>query len=61
MAAPTYSVILPTYNERDNLPLMVWLLNKAFEERCDVSLGSSSALLWLTVLGQQAELRDHRD
>ena len=25
-----YSVILPTYNERDNLPLMISMLNKAF-------------------------------
>lgn len=25
-----YSVILPTYNERDNLPLIVYLINKAF-------------------------------
>jgi len=27
-----YSVILPTYNERENLPLIVWLLNKTFVE-----------------------------
>lgn len=27
-----YSVILPTYNERDNLPLIIWLLNKTFTE-----------------------------
>ena len=27
-----YSVILPTYNERDNLPLIVWLLNKTFND-----------------------------
>jgi len=27
-----YSVLLPTYNERENLPLMVALLVKAFEE-----------------------------
>ena len=25
-----YSVILPTYNERDNLPLMISMLNTAF-------------------------------
>jgi len=25
---PTYSVILPTYNESENLPYMLWLLNK---------------------------------
>ncbi|OJA16784.1 hypothetical protein AZE42_03311 [Rhizopogon vesiculosus] len=27
-----YSVILPTYNERKNLPIIVWLLAKVFEE-----------------------------
>ncbi|ODV91541.1 glycosyltransferase family 2 protein [Tortispora caseinolytica NRRL Y-17796] len=27
-----YSVILPTYNERDNLPIVTWLLAKAFNE-----------------------------
>lgn len=28
-----YSVILPTYNERDNLPIITWLLHKVFSER----------------------------
>lgn len=28
-----YSVLLPTYNERENLPLIVWLLVKYFEQR----------------------------
>jgi len=27
-----YSVILPTYNERKNLPVIIWLLNKTFTE-----------------------------
>lgn len=27
-----YSVLLPTYNERENLPLIVWLLDKSFTE-----------------------------
>ncbi|KAL1303338.1 hypothetical protein AAFC00_006737 [Neodothiora populina] len=27
-----YSVLLPTYNERRNLPIIVWLLNKTFTE-----------------------------
>ncbi|XP_038050374.1 dolichol-phosphate mannosyltransferase subunit 1-like [Patiria miniata] len=27
-----YSVLLPTYNERENLPLIVWLLVKSFTE-----------------------------
>lgn len=35
MAAPRdkYSVLLPTYNERENLPLIVWLLVRSFQER----------------------------
>jgi dolichol-phosphate mannosyltransferase len=28
-----YTVILPTYNERDNLPVLVWLLVKAMTDR----------------------------
>jgi hypothetical protein len=28
-----YSVILPTYNERQNIALIVWLLIKTFKER----------------------------
>ncbi|KAK4495672.1 hypothetical protein PRZ48_012940 [Zasmidium cellare] len=27
-----YSVLLPTYNERRNLPIMIWLLNQTFTE-----------------------------
>jgi hypothetical protein len=30
---PKYSVILPTYNERKNLPVIVWLLAKTFDEQ----------------------------
>ena len=30
--APEYAVLLPTYNERDNLPLMVSMLHRAFTE-----------------------------
>lgn len=29
-----YSVLLPTYNERENLPLIVWLLEKTFRDKC---------------------------
>ncbi|WWC61159.1 uncharacterized protein I303_103739 [Kwoniella dejecticola CBS 10117] len=31
--ADKYSVILPTYNERKNLPVIVWLLAKTFESK----------------------------
>jgi dolichol-phosphate mannosyltransferase len=30
--ATLYSVLLPTYNERENLPLIIWLLDKCFTE-----------------------------
>ena len=33
MAPPMYSVLLPTYNERDNLPICVWLIVRAFEQQ----------------------------
>ena len=26
-------VVLPTYNERRNLPIIAWLLNKTFTEK----------------------------
>ncbi|KAI6175551.1 Dolichol-phosphate mannosyltransferase subunit 1 [Aphelenchoides bicaudatus] len=28
MARPKYSILLPTYNEKDNLPICVWLIEK---------------------------------
>lgn len=28
MAKPKYSILLPTYNEKDNLPICVWLIEK---------------------------------
>jgi hypothetical protein len=28
-----YSVLLPTYNERRNLPIIVWLLQRMFTEQ----------------------------
>nr|SVE79680.1 EOG090X0B9X [Daphnia magna] len=30
-----YSVLLPTYNEKENLPIIIWLLVKAFTESGD--------------------------
>ncbi|XP_055544218.1 dolichol-phosphate mannosyltransferase subunit 1 [Wyeomyia smithii] len=32
MTANKYSILLPTYNERDNLPIIVWLLVKYMQE-----------------------------
>lgn len=29
---PTYSIILPTYNEKDNLPLIIWLIVKYMDK-----------------------------
>lgn len=31
--ADKYSILLPTYNERENLPIIVWLIVKYMEER----------------------------
>ncbi len=28
-----YSILLPTYNEKDNLPLIIWLILKYMNER----------------------------
>jgi hypothetical protein len=39
--AHKYSVILPTYKERKNLPLIVWLLAKVFSEKCVASASSA--------------------
>jgi glycosyltransferase involved in cell wall biosynthesis len=33
MTAPTYSIILPTYNERENLPLIIWLIDHHLSEQ----------------------------
>ena len=38
MAREKYSIILPTYNERENLPIIVWLLNKHLEEKVDFEI-----------------------
>lgn len=37
-----YSVILPTYNERRNLPIITWLLNRTFTERYVTQHGAIS-------------------
>lgn len=31
-AGDKYSIILPTYNERRNLPIITWLLNRTFTD-----------------------------
>lgn len=33
-----YSVILPTYNERRNLPIITWLIQKTFNEKCGLPI-----------------------
>jgi dolichol-phosphate mannosyltransferase len=40
-----YSVILPTYNERKNLPIIVWLLSSMFEEKCEQVNNSEQAFV----------------
>lgn len=43
-----YSVLLPTYNERENLPLIVWLLVKSFSERyCARTPSPRNEMSWL--------------
>lgn len=32
-AKNVYSVILPTFNERQNLPIITWLLQRTFSEK----------------------------
>jgi hypothetical protein len=31
--AVSYSIILPTYNERENLPLIIWLIDQHLSEQ----------------------------
>lgn len=31
-ATPQYSILLPTYNERENLPICIWLIEKALAD-----------------------------
>lgn len=33
MVEDKYSILLPTYNERENLPIIVWLLVKHLSEK----------------------------
>ncbi len=36
MSKGKYSILLPTYNERENLPLIMWLLMKTAEEQYEL-------------------------
>lgn len=54
-----YSVILPTYNERKNLPIIVWLLAKTFKEQC-VPRRCEACLIWRIDRGfQWTGMGDH--
>lgn len=33
MSKEKFSILLPTYNERENLPIIIWLLVKYLNER----------------------------
>lgn len=35
---PTYSILLPTYNERENLPIITWLIFRALRGVCSFEL-----------------------
>jgi hypothetical protein len=41
-----YSVILPTYNERRNLPIIVWLLARMFTEKYGYYLNAFLSFLF---------------
>ena len=60
-----YSVILPTYNERKNLPIIIWLLAKVFEAKCVACRCqcrqfwlASSQLLWEVIVVDDASPDD---
>ena len=53
-----YSVLLPTYEEKDNLPLIVWLLIKNLDERC-VFMTYSKSTLFFTVKNCHCKLISH--
>lgn len=36
--ADKYSILLPTYNERENLPIIIWLIVKYMDERYEKNL-----------------------
>ena len=38
MGTEKYSIILPTYNERENLPIIVWLLVENLEGKMDFEI-----------------------
>ena len=40
---PKYTVLLPTYNESQNLPYILWLLNESFEKAYVDSLTKMSS------------------
>ena len=44
MAPAKYSVLLPTFNERENLPLMVCMLEKVFTDKCVRAAGRDARL-----------------
>lgn len=37
MNIPKYSILLPTYNEAENLPICVWLIQKYMVSSYEVS------------------------
>lgn len=51
-----YSVILPTYNERKNLPIIVWLLAGMFEEKCGYLFPLRPSGGWLSIFEASSQL-----
>ena len=45
-----YSILLPTYNERENLPLITWLIVQAFEKTCVIHKATSLKINNLVII-----------
>lgn len=58
-ATHKYSVLLPTYNERKNLPIIVWLLANVFEHQC-VCLRVNGPRIMVQGQFQQPRMGDYR-
>lgn len=51
-----YSVLLPTYNERRNLPIITWLLNKTFTEKYVAAIPPRFLHSWLLLTLSRSNL-----
>lgn len=47
MPDPEYSILLPTYNERENLPIMIYLLDKYLKDINYEVINQITYYLWV--------------